>query len=168
MDLIKLALILMIFDQIVVESFRIGELKRGGSNPSRAFLLLREFQKLQQRLHHNRQITVSQRHELPKNWLIFDKDGQKSAQSQRNKSRIRFFGDFHNFSSKTWKNWDENFNFLQSSRLELQAWSNHIGGITLECIIWWILLYLSANELLGIAHRLEVATLPIFLFKLLQ
>ena len=104
MDLIKLALILMIFDQIVVESFRIGELKRGGSNPTRAFLLLREFQKFQQRLHYNRQITVSQCHELPKNWLIFDKDGQKLAQSQRNESRKRFFSNFHNFSSALNKN----------------------------------------------------------------
>ena len=56
----------MIFDQTVVESFRIAEVKRGGSNPSRAFLLLREFQKFQQRFHYNRRITVSERHKLQK------------------------------------------------------------------------------------------------------
>ena len=67
MDFIKLAMILMIFGQIVVESFRIGELKRGGSNPSRAFLFLREFQNFQKRLHYNREITVIQRHNFPKN-----------------------------------------------------------------------------------------------------
>ena len=99
MDFIKLATILMIFGQTMVESFRIGELKRGGSNPSRAFWLLREFQNFQKRLHNNREITVIQRQIFPKNGRNFQKFGHKSARPQRNKSRKRFFSNFHNFSS---------------------------------------------------------------------
>ena len=87
----------MIFGQ--GKSFRIGELKWGGSNPSRAFLLLREFQNFQKRLHQNREITVIQRHNFPKNGRNFQKYGHKSARSQRHKSRKRFFSNFHNFSS---------------------------------------------------------------------
>ena len=82
----------MIFGQTVVESFRIGEVKRGGSNPSRAFLLLREFQNFQQKLHYNRRITVSKRHKLPRN-------GQTLVKLERNKSRKRFIVNFHNFLS---------------------------------------------------------------------
>ena len=99
MNFTTMTMCLMIFDQTVVESFRIAEVKRGGSNPSRAFLLLREFQKFQQRVHYNRRITVSERRKLPKNEQIFVNFGQELAQSERNKSRKRFIVNFHNFSS---------------------------------------------------------------------
>ena len=99
MNFSTITMFFMIFGQTVVESYRIGEVKRGGSNPSRAFFLLREFQNLQQRLHYNRRITVRQRRKLPKNGQISDLFGQNLVKSERNKSRKRFIVNFHNFSS---------------------------------------------------------------------
>ena len=82
----------------MVESFRIGKVKRGGSDPWRAFFLLREFRNFQTRLHYNRRISVSHRHRLPKNGRIFDKNGhfiQIKHRIERDKSRKHLFDNFH-------------------------------------------------------------------------
>ena len=101
MNFVNTAMLITVFCLNVIETFRIGDLKRGGSDPSRAFFLLRDFQNFQKRLSYNQRITVRQRHKFPKNRRIFDKNGRfvkKSSRSDRDKSRKRFLSNFHTFS----------------------------------------------------------------------
>ena len=105
MNFVKIFLLLVI-GQNLVESFGLGAIKRGGSEPFRPFLLARQFAHLQKRLQYERMVTITQRLRLHRNGPISRENGQvaksRSAgrnQSNRNTSRVKMLRDFHKLSS---------------------------------------------------------------------
>ena len=95
MNFVKIFLLLVI-GQNLVESFGLGAIKRGGSDPFRPFLLARQFAHLQKRLQYERMVTITQRYRLHRNGPILNKNGQVvRSRSDRNTSRVKMLRNFH-------------------------------------------------------------------------
>ena len=98
MNFVKIFFSLLMLNPNLVHSFRVGQVKRGGSQPFRAFLLSKQLAHLQKRLRYERTVTVTQRHQLRKNGRIWNKNGllvRQRNQSDSFKAREKLFKNFH-------------------------------------------------------------------------